>query len=59
MMYIQGEKLLQESLVFNSGLNVQLLETFHKTSFKGPVLKSFIRQVAIIEAHGVLWKFWI
>ena len=26
---------------------------------KGLVLKSFMRQVAIIEAHGVPWKFWI
>ena len=26
---------------------------------KGPVLKSFMRQAAIIEAHGVPWKFWI
>ena len=24
-----------------------------------PVLKSFMRQVAIIEAHGVPWNFWI
>ena len=26
---------------------------------KGPVLKSFMRQFAIIEAHEVPWKFWI
>ena len=32
---------------------------FYIQNLKGPVLKSFMRQVAIIEAHGVPWKFWI
>ena len=27
--------------------------------FKGPVLKNFIRQVAIIECHDVPKKLWI
>ena len=32
-------------------------KVFFMVCNKGPVLKSFMRQVAIIEAHGVPWKF--
>ena len=31
----------------------------HSLSIKGPVLKSFMTQVAIIEDHDVPRKFWI
>ena len=33
------------------------LAMISKLKEKGPVLKSFMRQVAIIDAHGVFWKF--
>ena len=41
--------------ITNKGKVVFLFEYI----YKGPVLKSFMRQVAIIEDHDFPWKFWI